>query len=171
MSEPSIDIRPANIQDIDLILDFIAQKAEFDGCSHLVKANSEKLRQTLFTSYPLAQVIFAEVEGIAVGFALFFDTYSSFLAQPNIWLDDLFVQPQMRGKGIGKSLLIYLAELAQTKNCGRIEWTVDRNNIDGVLFYEKIGARIVDKVKLCRLDAQGMINLSDRSDIVVAQNY
>ncbi|HAA28694.1 MAG TPA: GNAT family N-acetyltransferase [Cyanobacteria bacterium UBA8553] len=167
MSGLSIHIRLANVEDIELILSFISQKAEFDRClnvfdTNALEATTDKLRQTLFCNPPLAHLLFAEVDGIAVGFALFFYTYSSFLAQPNIWLGDLFVQPQMRSKGIGTALLAHLAQIAQEKNCGRLEWTVATNNTRGITFYKKLGAQILENTRLCRVDKTSITRLADK---------
>ena len=140
----------ANIDEIDLVLRFIAQKAEFDGCPHAVEATADKLKQTLFGVPPLASVLFAEVEGNAVGFAVFYQTYSSFLAQPSIWLDDIFVQPQMRGKSVG-TLLTELAKIAHEREYGRIEW-ISAMNARGIDFYKKHGVQILERTRLCRVD-------------------
>ena len=160
MSEFNIKVRFANAEDIELILSFISQKAEFDGCPNGLEATADKLKQTLFCNPPMANVLFAELEGFAVGFALFFYTYSSFLAQPGIWIDDLFVQPEMRGKGVGTALLTYLAEIAKGKNCGRIEWTVAANNARSIAFYKKQGAQIRENLKLCRVEQQTITRLA-----------
>ncbi|HAZ43545.1 MAG TPA: GNAT family N-acetyltransferase [Cyanobacteria bacterium UBA11371] len=106
----------------------------------------------LYYHPPQAQVLLAEVEGIAVGFALYFHTYSSFLAEPGIWLDDLFVQSHMRGKGIGQALIDCLVQIAAENNYGRIEWTVNNDNAPAVAFYKKQGARIMESIRLCRID-------------------
>lgn len=151
-----IKVRSANINDIPLILSFIQQKAEFDGCPASVEATAEKLKQTLFCEPPLANVLFAEVEGTTVGFATFFQTYSTFLARPGIWLDDLYVQPHMRGKGVGAALMNRLAAIAKQRDCGRIEWTVATNNTNGIEFYRKQGAQIRDGVRLCRLNYEAI---------------
>jgi len=160
MSEMDIQVRTANIDDIELILSFLSQKANFDGCPSALEATAPKLKQTLFCSPSLASVLFAELEGSTVGFALFFYTYSSFLAQPSIWLDDLFVQPQMRGKGVGTALLMHLATIAESKNCGRIEWTVATNNTRGIAFYKKHGAQILETIRLCRVEQASITRLA-----------
>lgn len=162
MDEIDIRIRVATIEDLELIFAFISQKAEFDGCKSAFKATVDKLRQTLFCQPPQAKVLFAEIDEIAVGFALFFYKYSSFLAQPSIWVDDLFVQPQMRGKGIGTALMKRLTQIAEKTNCGRIEWTVALSNQPGIAFYKKQGATILDTVKLCRLEPTSMSQLAGK---------
>ena len=160
MPELDIQVRVANVDDIELILSFISQKAEFDGCPHAVEATADKLKQTLFGTPPLATVLFAEVEGNAVGFAVFFQTYSSFLAQPSIWLDDIFVQPQMRGKSVGTALLTHLAKIADERECGRIEWTVSAMNVRGIEFYKKHGVQILERTRLCRVNRTTITKLA-----------
>ncbi|MEP6545344.1 GNAT family N-acetyltransferase [Microcoleus vaginatus GB1-A2] len=128
MANLDIKIREAELADLKLIVDFISQKSEFDGCKNLLTATADKLQQTLFCQPPLVRVLLAEVAGTAVGFALFYSSYSSLLTQPCLWLDDLFVQATMRGRGVGTALLKYLAQIAESTNCGRMEWTVNTAN-------------------------------------------
>lgn len=163
MDEMSLKIRVADIQDVELILDLIRQKAEFDGYLDPLEATPDKLRQTLFFDCPpQAHVLLAEVEGIAVGFALYSYTYSSFLAQSCIWLGDLFLQPHMRSKGIGQALIDSLVQIAAENNCGRIEWTVKKDNAPAIAFYKKQGARIMESIKLCRIDRVGISRLAGK---------
>ncbi|GET41172.1 GNAT family N-acetyltransferase [Microseira wollei] len=116
----------------------------------------------LYYHPPQAHVLLAEVEGIPVGFALYHYTYSSFLAQQGIWLDDLFVQSHMRGKGIGQALIDSLAQIAAENNCGRIEWTVNKDNAPAIAFYKKQGARIMESIRLCRIDRIGISRLAGK---------
>jgi GNAT superfamily N-acetyltransferase len=104
------------------------------------------------------RVLLAEVAGKAVGFALFYSSYSSLLTQPCLWLDDLFVQAPMRGMGVGTALLKYLAQIAESTNCGRMEWTVNTANAPGIAFYQKQAARILENIRVCRIEGDG-INL------------
>ena len=161
MNQLNVQVRVATVEDIELIHAFILQKAEFDGYPNELEATPEKLRQTLFCQPPLATVLFAEVDGIAVGFALFGYSYSSFLAQLTLWLGDLFVQSHSRGQGVGTALLMRLARIAEKTNCGRIEWTVAVNNSHGIAFYEKQGARIIES-KLCRVNRASIAQLSGK---------
>jgi GNAT superfamily N-acetyltransferase len=149
-----INIRVADRNDLEIILNFILEKAQFDGEEHAVQASLNKLDKTLFGNRPLAYVLLAEVESHPVGFALFFYTYSSFLAQPGIWLDDLFVQPQMRHQGIGTALIKHLINRAKTEECGRIEWTVAVDNHLAIDFYQQQGAEILQQVRVCRLEQE-----------------
>lgn len=158
MDNLDIKIREAERADLELILGFIAQKSEFDGSLSGLAATAKKLKQTLFVESPLARVLLAEVAGKAVGFAMFYASYSSLLAQPCLWLDDLFVQAHFRGMGVGTALLTHLAQIAQATNCGRIEWTVNAGNARGISFYQKQGARILENIRVCRVDGDA-INL------------
>ncbi len=146
-----IKIRLATENDLDVIHTFITQKAEFDGVPHPLQITIDQLRQTLFVNPPLAQVLLAEVEQRPVGFLLFSHGYSSFLTKPNLWMDDLFVQDHMRDRGVGTALLRKLAEIAQERGCGRLEWTVATRNDAAIAFYQKHGAQILDNVRLCRV--------------------
>ncbi|MEG5037382.1 MULTISPECIES: GNAT family N-acetyltransferase [unclassified Microcoleus] len=156
MANLDIKIREAELADLELIVNFISQKSEFDGCKILLAATADKLQQTLFGQPPLVRVLLAEVAGTAVGFALFYSSYSSLLTQPCLWLDDLFVQSPMRGMGVGTSLLKYLAQIAESTNCGRIEWTVNTGNAPGIAFYQKQGARILENIRVCRIERHGI---------------
>ncbi len=156
MNNLDVKIREAELVDLELILGFITQKSEFDGVPHCLEATADKLKQTLFCDSPVARVLFAEVSGQAVGFAMFRSSYSSFLAQPCLWLDDLFVQSHFRGLGIGTALLKSLAQIAESNNCGRIEWTVNAGNAPGISFYQKQGARILENIRVCRIDGDAI---------------
>jgi GNAT superfamily N-acetyltransferase len=164
MSNSQVQIRYAVVSDLELIFTLISQKAEFDGCLEPLSATIDKLKQTIFGDSQLAKVLLAEVEGKVVGYALFFETYSSFLAQPCIWLDDLFVLSSMRGQGIGTALLNHLAKIAQEQNCGRLEWTVNIANTDGIEFYQQLGAKILEPIKLCRLNQTAINQLASNSN-------
>ncbi|MCC3434344.1 MAG: GNAT family N-acetyltransferase [Microcoleus sp. PH2017_15_JOR_U_A] len=157
-----IKIREAELADLELILTFIAHKSEFDGARNLLAATAEKLQRALFCQSPLVRVLLAEVAGTAVGFAMFYATYSSLLTQPCLWLDDLFVQAPMRGMGVGTALLKHLAQIAESTNCGRIEWTVNAKNSAGVAFYEKQGARILENIRVCRIDENAIAELASK---------
>ncbi|MEG4031136.1 MULTISPECIES: GNAT family N-acetyltransferase [unclassified Microcoleus] len=156
MANLNIRIREADLADLELIVDFISQKSDFDGSKNLLTATADKLQQTLFCQPPLVRVLLAEVAGKAVGFAMFYASYSSLLTQPCLWLDDLFVQAPMRGMGIGTALLKYLAQIAESTNCGRMEWTVNTGNAPGIAFYEKQGARILENIRVCRIEGDGI---------------
>lgn len=139
-----ICIRKGVVEDCELILSFIRQLGEYEKLSHEVVASAEQLADTLFSIKPFAHVLIAEYEDQPVGFALYFYNYSTFLAKPGLYLEDLFVLPEMRGKKIGKSLLIHLAKVALENNCGRFEWSVLDWNQPAIDFYRSIGAISMD---------------------------
>ncbi|MFN6528279.1 GNAT family N-acetyltransferase [Nostoc sp. ChiSLP03a] len=150
----NILIRDANQRDIPAIMELIHLKAEFDGCPESVEATLQKLEIDLFGETPLAFVLLAEVDGDTIGLATYHFIYSTFLAKPGIWLDDLYVKAEYRSHRVGQALMLRLRQIAKEKGCGRIDWTVAVSNECGINFYEKIGAKIINKVKLCRLDGQ-----------------
>ena len=133
-------IVPARESDIPLVLDFIRQLAEFEQLTHEVMANEQVLRDSLFGERPVAEVALAYLAGEAVGFAVYFSNFSTFIGRPGIYLEDLFVKPAFRGKGIGRALLSYLARLAKQRNCARLEWAVLDWNQRAIDFYRRLGA-------------------------------
>jgi len=139
MSE-KIAIRKAAVEDAGLILDFIRRLSEYEKLSHECIAREEDIRENLFGPSPAAEVVIAEIGQVAVGFALFFTSFSTFLGKPGIWLEDLFVLPEYRGQGAGKLLLAHLAMLVKTRGWGRLEWVVLDWNEPAVDFYRSLGA-------------------------------
>jgi GNAT superfamily N-acetyltransferase len=140
LTKPVVQIRKATALDAEVILTFIKALAEYEKLSHEVIASAEKLRETLFGSSPYAEVLILEENGLPAAFALFFHNYSTFLAKPGIYLEDLYVHVEHRGKGFGKNLLLYLAELAVDRQCGRLEWSVLDWNSPALDFYKSLGA-------------------------------
>jgi GNAT superfamily N-acetyltransferase len=133
-------IRPATADDVKTISHLIRGLAEYERLSHVVALDEDHLREHLFGPRPYAEVLLAEEAGEVVGFALFFPNYSTFLAQPGIYLEDLFVRPEHRGKGHGKALLMALARLANERGYGRLEWAVLNWNEPAIGFYRSLGA-------------------------------
>ncbi|MFN6464975.1 MAG: GNAT family N-acetyltransferase [Nostoc sp. DedVER02] len=156
MNGRNISIRDAQQKDIPTIMELIYLKAKFDGCPKSVEATPQKLKIDLFGEKPLAFVLLAKVDGDAIGLATYHFIYSTFLAKPGIWLDDLYVKSEHRNHRVGQALMLRLREIGQEKGCGRIDWTVAVSNERGIKFYERIGAKIMNKVKLCRLDGQAL---------------
>jgi GNAT superfamily N-acetyltransferase len=134
------EIRPTTIDDVPLILSFIQKLADYEKLSHEVVATEEGLREVLFGERRYAETVIAYSQNKPVGFALFFPSFSTFLGKPGIYLEDLFVDPEQRGKGFGKALLVYLARLAQERNFGRLEWSVLDWNEPSIKFYQSLGA-------------------------------
>ena len=149
----SLRIRSATSDDVPLIFGFIRGLAEYEKLLHEVEASEDKLRATLFpaSGRPAAECVLAFWETAPAGFALFFPNYSTFLAKPGLYLEDLFVPPEFRGRGIGKALLLHLARLANARGCGRMEWAVLDWNQPAIEFYESIGARRMREWQICRL--------------------
>jgi GNAT superfamily N-acetyltransferase len=162
MSSAGVRIVPATEQDVPLILEMIRALAEYERLAHEVVATEEKLRATLFGPKPAAEVVFAYGGEECVGFAVFFSTYSTFLAQPGIYLEDLYVKPEARGKGLGFALLQHLARLAKTRNCGRLEWSVLNWNEPSIQFYKKLGAVPKDEWTMYQLTGEALEQLADR---------
>jgi GNAT superfamily N-acetyltransferase len=144
-------IRPATEADVPLILQFIRDLAEYERLADKVVATEEGLRRSLFGSPRFAEVVIGEEDGAPVGFALFFHNYSTFLGQPGIYLEDLFVKPEARGRGYGKALLTRLAQLARERGCGRVEWAVLDWNEPAIDFYKALGATPMDEWTVFRL--------------------
>ena len=150
----TIAIRPAVTDDVPLILEFIRGLAEYEKLTQGFEATEEKLRSTLFPeegSVPAAHCIVAFAGEVPAGFALYFFNYSTFLARPGLYLEDLFVKPEWRGQGHGKALLLHLAKIANARGCGRMEWTVLDWNQPAIEFYESLGARRMKEWQICRL--------------------
>jgi GNAT superfamily N-acetyltransferase len=153
-------IRSATSSDSGLILKFIRDLAEYEKLAHEVVATTEQVEATLFGDHPAAEVVIAEWQAKPAGFALFFTNYSTFLARPGIYLEDLFVDPDFRDKGIGKELLVYLARLAVDRDCGRLEWSVLDWNEPAISFYENIGARGMPEWIQYRLSGDALSTLA-----------
>jgi len=153
-------IAEATEQDVPVILDLIRQLAEYERLAEKVTATEDELRRTLFGAHPAAEVLLAVVEGETVGYALFFTTYSTFLAKPGLYLEDLFVKSHARGQGIGTALLTRLAELAIDRGCGRLEWTVLNWNEPSIHFYDSLGAAPMRDWTLYRLTGESLAKLA-----------
>jgi GNAT superfamily N-acetyltransferase len=153
-----MQLRPATAADVPLILDFIRGLADYEKLTHEVEATAESLRATLFPpSGPgAAECLLAFVGPLPAGFALYFSTYSTFLAKRGLYLEDLFVRPEFRGQGIGRALLLQLARLANERGCGRMEWSVLDWNEPAIRFYEGLGARRMQEWTTCRLTGEAL---------------
>jgi GNAT superfamily N-acetyltransferase len=137
-------IRPAAECDVAAILDLIRHLAEYERMAHLVTATEERLRETLFGPSPTAEVLLAECDGECAGFAVFFPTYSTFLARPGIYLEDLFVKSHLRGRRVGLALFHQVARIAIERGCGRMDWSVLDWNEPSIRFYRNLGAEAVE---------------------------
>ena len=137
---PALRIRPAVPADVAMVLQFIRDLAEYERLADAVVATEERVHAALFGERPVAEVRLALLEDSAVGFALFFHSFSTFLARPGLYLEDLYVRPEARGRGVGRALLAELARLAAERGCGRLEWSVLDWNAPAIAFYESLGA-------------------------------
>jgi len=153
-------IRAATVEDVPRIRAFIEGLADYEQLRHACVATNERLRDTLFGEHPFAEVVIAECDRVACGFALFFHNYSTFLAQPGIYLEDLFVVPTHRGRGVGKVLLQHLAALATARGCGRLEWSVLNWNADAIAFYERLGAQAQEDWTVYRVTGTALSTLA-----------
>ncbi len=144
-----------------LILDLIKALAEYERLAHEVIATEALVRESLFGPTAHAQAVIARVSGQAVGFAIWFSTYSTFLSRPGIYLEDLFVLPEWRGNGIGKALLRHLARIAVDRGCGRIEWSVLDWNESAISFYRGLGARPMNEWTVYRLTGDAIARLAN----------
>jgi GNAT superfamily N-acetyltransferase len=161
MDDQAVRIRPAEEADTGLLLGLIRQLAEYERLLDAVVADEETLRRTLFAERR-AEALVAEVDGEAAGFALFFHNYSTFLARPGLYLEDLFVLPAMRGRGIGRALLARLAAIALERGCGRMEWAVLDWNESAIGFYRALGAAPLADWTVFRLTGEPLARLANR---------
>ncbi len=157
----NFEIKPATAADVPLILSFIKKLAAYEKLAHDVTATEEGLRKTLFGEHRYAEAIIGYHGGEAVGFALFFHNYSTFLGKPGIYLEDLFVDEQHRGKGFGKALLVHLAKLARERGCGRLEWWVLDWNEPSIRFYKALGAAPMDEWTVYRVTGEALDRLAE----------
>lgn len=159
---PDLTLRFAKEMDCELILGLIKGLAEYEKLSHEVVTNADTLRESLFNGRQVAEVVIAEYDGISVGFALFFHNFSTFLGKPGLYLEDLFVKPEYRGKGVGQVLLAFLGKLAKERNCGRLEWAVLDWNEPAIKFYQMLGAGPLDEWTVYRIAGKGLDELSNQ---------
>lgn len=156
-----LTIRQSTPRDIDTIFGLIRELAAYEKLSHAVTGSSEDLAVHLFGPKPYAETVLAERANQAVGYALFFFNYSTFLTRPGLYLEDLYVRSEYRGEGIGKALLVYLAGLAVERGCGRMEWSVLDWNKPAIGFYERMGAVILEDWRSCRVSGAELMRLAN----------
>ena len=157
----NFNIRPAQPEETGLVLAFIKKLAEYEKCSDELVADEATLYESLFVEHS-AEVVFAEEDGEVIGFALFFHNFSTFVGRKGLYLEDLFIIPEKRGKGYGKALLKYLANLAVERNCGRMEWICLDWNQPALKVYRSIGAIPMDEWTVQRLDEQALKQFAGR---------
>jgi GNAT superfamily N-acetyltransferase len=159
----SIRIVPAEAADAPVILRMIKALAEYEQLTHEVTATEDDLRQSLFGPRPAGEVVLAYAGQTPIGFALFFHNFSTFIGRHGLYLEDLFVVPEWRGKGVGKMLLGHVAAIAESRNCGRMEWTVLDWNESAIAFYRGMGAHVLDEWRICRLTGSELRAVATRA--------
>ena len=160
MNATMIEIRPAVADDVDQILEFIRELARYERLEREVTATPADLRERLFGAQRFAEVVFACDAEVPVGFALFFHNFSTFKGRPGIYLEDLYVKPHMRGRGVGRLLLRHLARLAVERRCARLDWSVLEWNEPSIAFYRGLGAELLSDWRMFRLSGTALEELS-----------
>jgi GNAT superfamily N-acetyltransferase len=155
------EIRPAHVEDVPIILELIRDLATYERAPNEVAATEEQLVDVLFGERPAAEVLLAFEGQSPVGFAVFFHNFSTWLGRPGLYLEDLFVKPENRGKGYGRALLIELAKIARDRGCGRMEWAVLDWNEPAIKFYHALGAKPMDEWTVFRLTREGIARLAN----------
>jgi GNAT superfamily N-acetyltransferase len=159
------EIRPARIEDVPIILELIRDLATYERAPNEVTATEEQLVDVLFGEKPVAEVLLAFEGKSPVGFAVFFHNFSTWLGRPGLYLEDLFVKPEKRGKGYGRALLVDLAKIARDRGCGRMEWAVLNWNDPAIQFYRKLGAKPMEEWTVFRLTRDGIAELAKSESI------
>jgi GNAT superfamily N-acetyltransferase len=160
MKNQNFAIRPATIGDVPIILELIRDLATYERAPHDVTATEEQLTDVLFGEKRAAEVLLAFEGDTPIGFAVFFHNFSTWVGRPGLYLEDLFVRPEHRGKGYGRALLVYLAGIARDRGCGRMEWAVLDWNAPAIDFYKKLGAAPLEEWKIFRLTHDGIAKLA-----------
>ena len=155
MSDDTL-LRAAEPRDLPAIVGLIRELADFERLSHLVQVTPETLQPHLFGERPVAECLVGEVQGQVVAFALYFTNFSTFLAKPGLYLEDLYVQPAHRGSGLGKALLTRLAGIAAERGYGRFEWSVLDWNENAIRFYQRMGATVMPDWRICRITGEAL---------------
>ena len=157
----AFSIRSATDADVPIILQLIRDLATYERAPNEVRATETQLIDVLFGEKPVAEALLAFEDETPIGFAVFFHNFSTWLGKPGLYLEDLFVKPEVRGKGYGRALLIHLAKIARDRGCGRMEWAVLDWNEPAIEFYKKIGAQPLDEWKIFRLTRDGIAKLAE----------
>jgi GNAT superfamily N-acetyltransferase len=161
----NFEIRPARVEDVPIILQLIRDLATYERAPNEVTATEEQLAEVLFGERPAAEVLLAFEGQLPVGFAVFFHNFSTWLGRPGLYLEDLFVKPEKRGKGYGRALLIELAKIARDRGCGRMEWAVLNWNEPAIKFYRALGAKPMDEWTVFRLTRDGIAALANSEGV------
>jgi len=159
----SLAIRFATPTDVPDLFALVVALAEYERLAHEVTGTPELLHEHLFGDRPYVEALVAEWDGAVVGFALFFSNYSTFLTRPGLYLEDLFVRPDFRGRGIGKATIATVARIARDRGCGRFEWSVLDWNEPAIAFYKQMGATIMEDWRTCRVTGAAIAELAERA--------
>ncbi|HEX8651711.1 MAG TPA: GNAT family N-acetyltransferase [Pyrinomonadaceae bacterium] len=162
-SIPNFRIEETKPQDVSLILSFVKELAEYERLSQSVTVTEDDLREALFGERPVVSTVIGYFEDEPVSFALFFHNFSTFIGRPGLYLEDLYVRPHMRGRGFGRAMLVYLAQVARERRCGRMEWAVLNWNEPAIRFYKSLGARPLDDWIVFRLHEDALDKLAEES--------
>ena len=163
MNTPHLSIRAVREDEVDLVLAFIHELAEYERLAHEVNATADHIRAALFGPRPMAEAVLGCIDGEPCGFALFFHNFSTFLGKPGLYLEDLYVRPSARGRGLGSHMLAWLAKLALERGCGRFEWAVLDWNEPALRVYRAMGARAADEWTLHRVTGEALRQLAAKA--------
>lgn len=159
MTASGLELRPARVDDVPLLLTFIRELAEAEAFPDPLSVTEDDLRASLFGARPAAEAVLASLAGAPVGFAVFYGTFATSTGRPGLHLDDLYVRPSAQGKGVGRALLAHLGRLAVERGCARLEWWALEWNAKAVAFYEALGARRLDHLKVFRVTGNALERL------------
>ncbi len=160
-----LTIRPARAKDIETIFELILGLAKYEQLTDEVTGSPDLLRSHLFGEKPYAEAIVAELENRVIGYALFFHTYSTFLTQPGLYLEDVFVAPEYRRRGVGKALMTSVAKMAFDRGCGRLEWSVLEWNQNAIEFYQSLEATVLPEWRICRMTVDTLAEIAHKSPV------
>jgi len=164
MNPAQLSIRAVREQDVDLVLEFIRELAEYERLAHEMTATRADIHAALFGRRPYAEAVIGCIDGQPCGFALFFHNFSTFLGRPGLYLEDLYVRPAARGRGLGRRMLAWLARLALERGCGRFEWAVLDWNEPALKVYRGLGARAADEWTIQRLTGEALVQLAAKAE-------
>lgn len=162
MTESIFKIRKAEAKDIAVLISLVKELADYEKLTHEMTATEEDFTKYLFGDDAFVEALIAEYNGVNIGFALYFHNFSTFLGKPGLYLEDLYIKPEFRGKGFGKKLIVELAKIAVKRNCGRFEWSVLDWNESALEFYKSLGAELKKEWIINRVSGEALLKLSQK---------